>query len=210
MVRSLAAAAFVIVASPAVPAVAGEWAIHLEGGWADLTNSSKSAKAVFDGASGGPTFGAGFRVDVTPSIYVGVGGRFFRKEGERAFVASAGSPAFGLGHPLTVRIVPVHAQAGWRFRPGGRLVPYVGLGVGVTSYHEESTIGGLDEPPVSQTKASGLVAGGLEYGQGRVRFGIDLSYSAVPNSLGVGGVSQVYGEDDVGGFTALGRIVFIP
>jgi hypothetical protein len=206
MLRSVGVAA--LIAASAGAAAAGEVAIGLEGGWADLSNASQSAQAVFDGASGGPTFGASVRWSVTPSIYVSLGGRYFSKEGERAFVANAGAPAFGLGHPLTVRLIPVHAQVGWRFRPDTRLVPYVGLGIGATSYHEESTVGGLDEPSVSETKASGLVAGGVEYGQGRVRFGIDLSYSTVPDSLGVGGVSSVYGEDDVGGFTALGRIVF--
>ena len=71
-------------------------------------------------------------------------------------------------------------------------------------------MGGLAEPEISQTKASGHVATGLEYGQGRLRFGVELSYSTVPDALGLGGVSRVYGEDDLGGFTALGKIVFVP
>jgi opacity protein-like surface antigen len=207
MMRSVVAA--VIVASAAT-ASAGEVAIHLEGGWADLSNASKSAKAVFDGDSGGPSFGAGVRWSVTPSIYVALGGRYFSKDGERAFVADPSTPPFGLGHPLSVRLIPVHAQAGWRFRPDTSFVPYIGLGIGATSYREESTVGGLAEPEVSETKFSGLVAAGLEYGRGALRFGIDLSYSTVPDSLGVGGVSQVYGEDDLGGFTAMGRIIFVP
>lgn len=207
MTRSLAVA--VVVAACAGPAAAGEVAINLEGGWADLGNAKQSAEAVFDGATGGPTFGAGIRWSVTPSIYLGLSGRYFSKDGERAFVAGPGQPAFGLGHPLEVRIIPVHALAGWRFRPGTAFVPYVGLGVGVASYREESTIGDIAEPTVSETKFSGLVAAGLEYGQGPVRFGIDLSYSTVPDSLGVGGVSEVYGEDDLGGFTALGRVAFV-
>lgn len=209
MMKSLAATVL-LAAACAAPAAAREVAVSLEGGWADLTSASQSAKAVFDGASGGPTFGASLRVGVTRSLYVGVGGRFFRKEGERAFVASAGSPAFGLGHPLTVRIIPAYAYAGWRFRPDARLVPYLGLGVGAVSYREESTVGGLAEPVVSQTKASGHVAGGVEYGRGRLRFGVEVSYSTAPDSLGLGGVSRVYGEDDVGGLAALGKIVFVP
>jgi hypothetical protein len=71
-------------------------------------------------------------------------------------------------------------------------------------------VGGLAEPVVSQTKASGLLAAGLEYGRGRLRFGVEASYAIAPDSLGLGGVSRVYGEDDAGGFTALGRIVFVP
>lgn len=208
MVRTIAAAVMAIACAEA--AAAGEVAINLEGGWADLSSAKRSAEAVFDGATGGPTFGAGVRWSVTPSIYVTLGGRYFSKEGERAFVAGPGQPAFGLGHPLDVRIIPVHAQAGWRFRPDTSLVPYVGLGVGFASYREQSTVGDIAEPTISETKFSGIVSTGLEYGRGSVRFGIDLSYSTIPDSLGVGGISQVYGEDDVGGFTALGRIVFVP
>jgi hypothetical protein len=32
----------------------------------------------------------------------------------------------------------------------------------------------------------------------------------VPDSLGVGGVSEVYGEDDIGGFTVVGKLTFVP
>jgi hypothetical protein len=209
MTRSLVAAA-VICAACAAPAGAGEVAISLEGGWADLSNAKKSAEAVFDGSTGGPTFGAAVTFGLSRSLYVGVGGRYFSKDGERAFVAAPGQPAFGLGHELTVRVVPIHALVGWRFRPGKSLVPYVGLGLGATSYHEESVVGDLAEDPVSQTKASGLVAGGITYGQGSLRFGIEVSYSSAPDSLGLGGVSEVYGEDDIGGLTAMGRIVFVP
>jgi hypothetical protein len=207
MMRSVVAA--FIVASAAT-ASAGEVAINLEGGWAELSNAQRSAEAVFDGASGGPTFGAGVRWSVTPSIYVALGGRYFSKDGERAFVSGPEEPAFPLGHPLSVRLIPVHAQAGWRFRPDTSFVPYVGLGVGFASYREESTVGDIAEPTISETKFSGLVSAGLEYGRGPVRFGIDLSYSTVPDSLGMGGISEIYGEDDLGGFTALGRIVFVP
>ena len=210
MMRTIAATAVAVAVACAGSAAAGEVAINLEGGWAELSNAKRSAEAVFDGASGGFTFGAGVRWSVTPSIYVALGGRYFSKDGERAFVSAPDQPPFGLGHPLSLRLIPVHAQAGWRFRPGTSFVPYVGLGVGATSYREESTVGDIPEPTVSETKFSVLVSAGLEYGRGPVRFGVDLSYSTVPDSLGVGGVSQVYGEDDLGGFTALGRIVFVP
>jgi hypothetical protein len=208
MTRSILAVVLVLTGG-AARASARELTLGLEGGWATLSNASQSAEAVFDGSSGGATFGASFRVGVGRSLFVGVSGRFFRKEGERAFVPATGGPAFPLGHPLTVRVVPVHALAGWRFRPQTSLVPYVALGVGATSYRETSTVGGLDEEPISQTKASGLGALGVEYGRGTVRFGIDLSYLLAPDTLGLGGVSAVYGEDDVGGFTAMGRVAFV-
>ncbi len=53
---------------------------------------------------------------------------------------------------------------------------------------------------------NGLV--GLEYGRGHFRFAIEGIYSSVPDSIGVGGVSKIYGEDDLGGFVALGKIIY--
>lgn len=204
----LALAVVLVCSAGATRASARELTLGVEGGWAMLS-ATRSAKAVFDGATGGATFGGSFRVGLGRSLFVGVNGRVFRKEGERAFVPSTGGQAFPLGHPLTLRVVPVHAMAGWRFLPGTSFVPYVALGAGATSYRETSTVGGVAEPPISQTKASGLAAAGLDYGRGRVRFGIDLSYLVAPDTLGLGGVSAVYGEDDVGGFTALGRVSFV-
>src|ERR1700741_2730330 len=76
------------------------FAIALEGGSYDMTNASKSAKAVFDGSSGGLTYGAFVRTSLGRSWFVGVGARMFRKDGERAFAADKDSPSFTLGHPL--------------------------------------------------------------------------------------------------------------
>jgi hypothetical protein len=52
-----------------------------------------------------------------------------------------------------------------------------------------------------------MLAVGADYGRGNVRFGLEANYSLVPNTIGLGGVSAIYGETDVGGFSILGRIV---
>ena len=81
--------------------------------------------------------------------------------------------------------------------------------MGFTSYHEESTVAGetFDQ---SATKASFHGVLGAEYGRGTVRFGIEGMYTTAPNTLGQGGISQVYEEKDAGGFSVVGRIVFVP
>ncbi len=66
-----------------------------------------SAKAVFDGSAGGATFGAQARVGIGRSFFVAAGRPLFQKDGERVFVADASSQPFRLGHPLTVRTIPV-------------------------------------------------------------------------------------------------------
>jgi hypothetical protein len=176
------------------------------GGYASLSRASKSADAVF-GSSGGGTYGGAVGYAFESGIYVSAGARYFSKSGTQVFVADASSPAFSLGHPLKVKIVPIYATVGYRFRLGeSSFVPYVGAGGGITSYDEESTIAGLTDT-TSQTKGAGHVVAGLEFGGSRMRVGVEAIYSIVPNSIGVGGVSRVYGEKDIGGFTVLGKVI---
>jgi hypothetical protein len=191
-----------------VPAAA-DTTVGLEGGWFDLTNSRRSAKAVFGSAAGGFTGGASLRLGLGRSFFVTGGARYFERTGERVFVVDATSPVFRLGHPLKFRQIPVYALLGYRVQ--GRRSPwmfYLGAGPGAVFMHEESEVGGLTEGVVDQTKASAHVAGGFEHGRGGLRWGLEIMYTLVPDSLGVGGVSQIYGEKDAGGFTAVARVGF--
>jgi hypothetical protein len=205
------AAAFVLGATAAS---AGEFGISGDAGYFDFTNARKSAQAVFDGTAGGFTGGGSLRYTFGRGIFVAAGARYFQKTGERVFVENSSGEVFGLQHPLTVRTVPIYGLIGYRFerRRGLPLVPYIGLGGGVTMYHEEAEIGGLTEGVVDETKGAGYAVLGLEYGRGALRFGIEVMYSTVPNAAGVGGggVADVYNEDDIGGFTAVGKLTFVP
>ena len=192
-----------------VPAAgAGEISLTLDGGYHDLTNSSNSAKAVFGGTSGGPTAGLAAQYGLGESFFVRAGARYFQREGERAFVAAPATPVFRLGHPLTVRIIPAYALIGFRFLKGSSLRPYVGVGGGVTSYNEESDVAG-EIFTSTAAKPSGQAVAGLDYGRGTIRFGGEVMYSLVPNTIGLAGVSRVYGEDDVGGLTAVVRLSYV-
>ena len=193
-------------------AEAGEFGISADAGYLDLTNARKSAQAVFDGTAGGFTGGGALRYSFARGFFLSAGARFFERTGERVFVESATGPVFRLGHPLKVRMVPAYALLGYRLerRRGLPLVPYIALGGGVTSYKEESNIGGLVEGVVDQTKGAGYGVLGLEYGRGVLRFGVEMMYSTVPNAAGVGGVADIYGEDDIGGFTAVGKLTLVP
>jgi hypothetical protein len=182
-------------------------AFALDGGYFMMTGARDSAEAVFGGSGGGFTGGAEVRFGLSRSFFVGAGGRYFQKTGERVFVADADSPVFPLGHPLKIRTIPVYGLLGFHFTPDSTFDPYVSTGAGVTFYKEESTVAEITETN-SQTKFSGFVALGADYGRGPVRFGVEANYSFVPNTIGLGGVSEVYGEKDVGGFAILGRIVF--
>ena len=203
----IAIAAAALTLGAAAYASAGQFAFEGQLGYADLTQAKDSAKAVFDGSSGGFTWGggAGYRFD--NGFFTTLWVRSFSKDGERVFVAAPGDQVFPLGHPLSVRIVPVQVTIGYRFARERSLVPYVGAGGGITSYHEESTVAGLTDS-TSETKGSGHVLAGVELGRGTLRGGLELGYTFAPNALGLAGVSQVYDESGVGGFFFVGKIVF--
>ena len=204
--RACLAALAAVLSAPA--AIAGEVSLTLDGGWHDLTNSSNSAKAVFDDASGGPTIGFAGQYGLGESFFIRAGARFFQRDGERVFVAAPGSPVFRLGHPLTVRIIPAYGLIGFHFLPGASLRPYIGVGGGATSYKEESDVAG-EIFTSTATKASGHAVAGLDFGRGAFRFGGEVMYSVAPNAIGFDGVSEIYGEDDIGGLSAVVRISFV-
>jgi hypothetical protein len=189
-------------------AASADWAIGAEAGYHDLTSATNSAKAVF-GNSGGFTAGGLARVGFGSSWFVAAGGRHFSRKGERVFVPPDKSGVFKLGHPLTLSVVPVYGLIGYRFSPASRFGPYLAIGGGATKVTEKSTVAGITEND-NRTKASGNFAGGVEYGLGSIRIAGELMYSVVPNSLGLGGVSKVYGEKDIGGLSIVGRLIFTP
>lgn len=204
-VRRLVPAAL-LLAALATPSAAQDLKIALEGGWYDWTNAKNSAKAVFDKA-GGPVGGLSLEYGFGRSLFGRAGVRFNRMTGERAFVAAPGQPAFRLGHPLTAEVIPVYGMVGFRFGGGRSLSPYVGIGGGITSYSEESEVAG-ETFTTSKTAGMGMAAAGLDLGAGRIRFGLEGAYASAPGALGDAGVSRVYDEDDVGGFSVLARVVF--
>jgi opacity protein-like surface antigen len=179
---------------------------EVEGGYFQMTGAKDSAKAVFDGSSGGFIFGAAIRMGLGRSFDLALGGRYFSKDGQRVFV-DPGGEVFPLGHPLKIRTLPFALTGAWRILPDSRLVPYLGAGVGLTSFREESTVGDLTESQ-SSTKFSFHVLGGVEAGRGSVRFGLEARWFAAPDSAGVSGVSAYYGEKDVGGLSLSAKLIF--
>jgi hypothetical protein len=196
-----------LIAAFATPAWAQKWGVELEGGYGDLTGAQRSAQAVFDGASGSGTFGGALRFVHKKGFYVTGGARTWSKDGERVFVASQTGPIQRLGFPLSVRLVPITGTVGYRFRRTRTLVPYVGLGGGVTLYREESEVAGETH---DESRSAGTFVGeaGVEYGKKSFRFAVEGSYSVASSGVGVGGVSRVYGEDDIGGWAVLGKVVY--
>jgi hypothetical protein len=199
---SLLAAAF--LALSASPARGGELAVEGQGGYFGVA-FSRSANALF-GSSGGATGGGAVRFSFWRGVFVSAGARSFSKSGERVFVASPTGPVQKLGFPLSVRISPIFFNVGYRLRQGHTLVPYAGVGLSVSRYRETSEVAGESfDRTFSKSGFQGLA--GIEVGRGTIRFGAEVSYCTTPSSIGVGGVSKVYGEDDIGGVTVVGKVV---
>jgi hypothetical protein len=187
----------------ALPAAAGELAVEGQVGYFDMA-AKDSATALF-GSTGGATFGGAVRYTFWRGAFATAGFRTFSMEGERVFVASSTGPVQPLGFPLSVRIDSFPILVGYRFRDGHLIVPYVAAGATVTRYEETSDVAGesFDE---SASKTGFTGAGGVEVGRGLFRFGAELGYTTASSAIGVGGVSKVYGEDDIGGFYAIGKV----
>lgn len=199
----------IVFALAAPPAAAADLEVALEGGYNAMTNARRSAEALFDGTAGGPMGGLSARMSLGRSFFVSLNGRYFQRSGERVFLASPGATVFRLGHPLTVKLIPIYANLGYRFSLKSRFAPYVTAGAGVTAYREKSTIAGEVET-FDATKPSGHLALGVDFGRGRFRVGTEAGYSFVPKTIGEGitGVSKVYGEDDAGGLSLVARLSF--
>ena len=200
---TLLAAAALLALAP-LAARGGELAIEGHGGYFDMA-AENSASALF-GSTGGATFGGAVRYTFWRGAFVSAGARTFSKEGERVFVSAPNTAEQKLGFPLSIRLTPILLQAGYRFRHGHLLVPYVSAGAAITSYTEESEVAG--ETFNTDSTHTGFVgSAGLEVGRGTFRFGAEVGFSAVPDAVGLGGVSKVYGEDDLGGVHAVGKLI---
>ena len=204
MRRLLAAVA--LLAAAALPAAAGELAIEGQVGYFGM-NAEKSAMAVF-GSKGGLTFGGAVRYDVWRGAFVSAGVRTFSKDGERVFVNGPGAPVQKLGFPLSVRLTPILLSAGYRYTGWKWVAPYASVGAAITSYSEKSDVAGQSFDQ-DLTKTGFIGAVGLETGHGRLRAGVEAGYSTVSSAIGFAGVSQVYGEDDIGGFHVVGKLMYV-
>lgn len=193
-----------LAAFVAIPAAAGELAVEAHAGYFQMA-AENSASAVLDSRGGG-SFGGAMRYTFWRGAFVSAGARTFSKEGERVFVATPGSPVQKLGFPLKLRLTPMFLAVGYRLRDGKLVVPYAGIGGALTSYKEESDVAGesFDE---EGSEAGFLGFAGVEVGRGTFRVGAEAGYTTVPDAVGLGGVTKVYGEDDLGGWHAVGKVI---
>jgi hypothetical protein len=204
--RTCQAAAFLLVLTAGAmrPAQALELSAEGQIGYFRMAATS-SAEATF-GSADTLIYGGALRLTVWRGAFVSIGARTLARDGERVFVASPGSPVQKLGETLTMRTTIIVPALGYRFRDGNSIVPYVSVGLPVTAYRERSDVKG-EKFDVDTSKLGFAGAAGIEIGRGVLRLGAEVGYTTAPNAIGSTGVTKVYGENDAGGFHAVGKVI---
>ncbi len=127
-------------------------------------------------------------------------------EGERVFVHDG--TVFRLGIPTTIHWRPLDIAAGWRMT-GRRYTPYAAIGLTTIAYKESSEFARAGDD-VSETASGLLLVGGIDIRVWRwMSLGGEVRHRSVTGVLGVGGVSEVFGEDQLGGTTVGIRVSVI-
>lgn len=180
------------------------------GGYAMVGRVNLAAVESFDailGETSGPIFGGGARVGLPfGGLFVDAGAWQFRGEGERVFVSNG--VVYPLNVPVEITMTPLEFTAGWRFRVPrvARLTPYVGGGLTSMRYRETSAFSSTSED-VDETFTGYHLMGGAEVRLMRwVGAAAEVTWTTVPESIGQGGVSAAFNEDDLGGTTVRFKI----
>ena len=121
--------------------------------------------------------------------------------------SSPAARSFPLGIPLTATVTPFEVTGGYRYRLSKVIIPYVAIGVGRYGYSEDSSFNDTGED-VSESHAGFVVLGGVEFRVHRwVGVGVDAEYTHVTGILGAAGISQAFGEHDLGGTSVRVKIL---
>ena len=163
--------------------------------------AKETFKAVVDSST---LMGFGAAVDIT-GLYQGLFARFAfatsSKEGSRVFVDDD-DVVHSLNIPITVKMMPIDLGVGWRMGGVGRtksVTPYVGGGIVLLDFKETADIGEGDEN-VSERFNGFSIFGGVDFSAGKwLTVGVEGIYRTVPNAIGETGVSEHFGETDLGG-----------
>jgi guanyl-specific ribonuclease Sa len=136
-------------------------------------------------------------------LFVDVAFTQYKLDAQRVFIDQG--TVFPLGIPVRVTMRPFDIVGGWRHKGRSRVSPYGGAGLVFFQYQEDSdfAIAGDD---VSERQTGVVVLAGADVRVVRlVSVGGEFRYRAVDGVLGLGGVSQVFGDDQLGGFSFAAR-----
>lgn len=176
------------------------------GGVTEFT-AKRTFRAIF-GESEGRIIGGGGQVTIRrgmlSGVFVGVSVERFKDTGQRVFPFD--NQVFPLGIADTVTITPVLLTIGYKVGPFRRISPYAGGGAG--SYRlEEASEFDKDEENVDERFTGYHVLAGAELRIWRF-FGAagEVKWAAVKDAL-AGGIAREFGEHNLGGTTAVVKLL---
>ena len=166
-------------------------------------SSSETLEAITGETSKSGIGGGATVVGIWRGLFADIGISQQELDGQRVFVDDG--TIYPLGIPVTMRMRPVDVAGGWRFL-FGRLSPYAGAGVSFIDYEEKGDFAGPGDD-VSESKSGALFLAGVDVAVIRwLHAGGEFRYRAVKGVLGEAGVSEIYGEDQLGGYSFAVRI----
>jgi hypothetical protein len=134
-----------------------------------------------------------------------LGGRGLFVRGAVSTMAKSGTrtdTSISNGITVDVHMVPVDVGAGWRFKHvtrGDQFVPFIGGG-GVFVHYSETTPSGNPSDNTSSWNGGFEAFGGVDIKITHLfTVAPEVLFRSVPNALGQGGLSKVFGESDLGG-----------
>jgi hypothetical protein len=170
----------------------------------DRLSATDSFEAV-TGKDSAVSFGGGVQVtNLWRGLFVEASIDQATLDGERVF--AVGDQVFPLGIPVEITLQPIDVVGGWRVTTG-RFTTFAGGGATFYGYEETSDFAD-DEENVDERKTGFVVLGGVEFTVMRwLHVRGDVRFRQVRDVLGVGGVSEVFGEDRLGGVGAAVSLV---
>ncbi|MDA1306330.1 MAG: hypothetical protein O2917_03580 [Acidobacteria bacterium] len=168
-----------------------------------VEGQSMTAKDTFDAIAGESTmFGVGGGVEVHRlwrQVFLRASVSRLQMEGERVFVFDG--TVFRLGIPLDVQLTPIELTAGWRFdREGRRVVPYLGGGMVLMNFREDSPGDTASERVRKQYTGSVAFVGVDVSAWQFLSVGAEVGFRMVKVTR-PGGALGAFREDDLGGAT---------
>jgi opacity protein-like surface antigen len=136
-------------------------------------------------------------------LFVDVAFTQYKLDAQRVFIDQG--TVFPLGIPVRITMRPFDLVGGWRYGSRNRVSPYGGAGLVFFQYREDSDFATAGDD-VDERKTGLVVLAGADVRVMRfVKVGGEFRYRAVDGILGLGGVSQVFGDDQLGGLSFAAR-----
>ena len=151
------------------------------------------------GNSWGLMWGGGAQMAFSTGLFFQGSYERYETTGQRVFVFE--DQIFDLGIENKVTVTPIQFTVGYRQPSTDRIVGYIGGGIG---WHRLEEVAEFSDPAdnVDESKIGYHVLGGMEYPLTRwLWIGGEGQWAYVPDVLGDDGVSALFNEDDLGGFT---------